>query len=172
MTDSFDRASLPAAAQVVSLETEVRRLNDSLELATADLGAARKRLHASGDLISELRSLIEHEKAEAHRARERHAELRKDAHGLLRSVVDDYRLDGDLDEISDKAESIGLDPLIYTHTANITVRFSISGLRRNDGAEVTEDEVREWVVAELRATGELRFEDYETEPGEIEIEEE
>ncbi|MFE9254053.1 hypothetical protein [Streptomyces sp. NPDC006879] len=170
MTVSFEKAAVPTAQAVDALEIELRQVRDALELTTHDRDNALRQLGSRDAIVSNLRDALERERGEAYAAREKYGKLRADAHELLRDLVEEYDLDTYRDEISRKAEEIGLDSLEYSYRGSITVRFDFEGLRKRDGSEVTEDDVREYLTGILQAGGGLELEDYESLPGDIDLE--
>ncbi|MFF7252433.1 hypothetical protein [Streptomyces microflavus] len=121
--------------------------------------------------VSNLRSAVEEEKQEAFHAREKYATLRVDAHELLRDLIDDYDLSDSVDVISAKAEKIGLAALQYEYNATVTVTFELEGLRKADGSDFTEDDVKHYLEASIRAaSGGFELDYFDSDITEVELE--
>ncbi|MGW7434706.1 hypothetical protein [Streptomyces sp. NPDC054849] len=170
MTISFEKAAVPTAQAVAALEIELRQVRDALELVTAERDSARHVLGSRDAIISNLRDAVEREKREAYAAREKYGKLRADAHTLLRELVEEYDLDTHREDISNKGEEIGLDSLEYSYKGSITIRFDFEGLRRKDGNELTENDIREYLVGSLQESGRLELDYYDSLPGDIDFE--
>ncbi|MCS0601117.1 hypothetical protein NX794_07715 [Streptomyces sp. LP11] len=173
MTVSLEKLTDPAdSVTAAALRLEIQRVTDALELAQADLTRTQGALGSLEARYSNIHGALQREQGEARAAREKFGELRANARDLLREIVTEYDLDDYRSEISDKGENIGLDPLDYSYKGTVTVSFDIEGLRKDDGSEFTEDDVRAWLEATLRASGEFNL-DYESSViEEIELEQE
>ncbi|MEU5446901.1 hypothetical protein [Streptomyces californicus] len=101
--------------------------------------------------VSNLRSAVEEQKEEARHAREKYGKLRVEARSLLKEIIDDYDLDAQRATISELAQEIGLEPLQYEYNATVTVSFELEGLRKTDGSDFTEDDVKLYLEASIRA---------------------
>ncbi|USH44657.1 hypothetical protein SEA_BROPLEASE_73 [Streptomyces phage BroPlease] len=172
MTVSLDKLTDPAdSATAAALRLEVQRLTDALELTKADLTRTQGALGSIEARYSNLHGALQREQEEARAAREKYGELRENARGLLREIISEYDLDDYRQEISDKGEAIGLAQLDYTYNGKVTVSFEIEGLRKADGSDFTEDDVRYYLEATLRASGgfELDYESGDIEEVELEL---
>lgn len=154
MTVSLEKAISPEAA-VAALKLENQRLSDTLEILQAERDQARRELGGSDARISNLRDAWQREKGEAEAAREKYAKLRTEARDLVRELVSEYDLEDYREEISRKIVEIGLDSLDYTYKGSITLTIDFEGLRREDGSEVTEDDVRTYLAVKLEESGPL-----------------
>ncbi|MFE0964078.1 hypothetical protein [Streptomyces fungicidicus] len=161
MTVSLDKLTDPAdSATAAALRLEVQRLTEALHLSEADLRRTQGALGSIEARYSNAVSALQREQEEARAAREKYGELRAKARNLLRDLVAEYSLEEYRQEISDKGEAIGLDALEYSYKGSVTIRFDFEGLRRRDGGEVTEDDVRAHLDYVLRTVGTLEDPDY------------
>ncbi|QWQ42114.1 hypothetical protein KME66_14675 [Streptomyces sp. YPW6] len=122
--------------------------------------------------VSNLRSAVEEQKEETRHAREKYGKLRVEARNLLIEVIDDYDLDSHRGTISEHAQEIGLDALRYEYNATVTVTFELEGLRKTDGSDFDEDDVKLYLESSIRAGGggfELDYFDAENTDVELEL---
>lgn len=117
------------------------------------VNALERQIGALQAQVSNLRSAVEEQRREAFNAREKYGKLRVEARELLRDLIDDYDLDDHKAAISEKAEEIGLAALRYEYNGTVTVNFNFEGLRKADGSDFSEGDVKYWLEASIRATG-------------------